>query len=574
MKDLKLLFTYFKGERLRTAAAVLLAIVSVGATLYVPVLIGNATDLIVGADSVAFATLLPVVLQILLAAVVGAASQWLMALVFNSIIYRIIELIRRDAFNRLQKAPLSYSDSTPQGDILSRLTTDIEQVTDDLLSGAEQLLTGLLTIIGTIIFMLAINGYVALVVIFLTPMSLIITRLIAKKSYGYFKAHASVRGEYTSLVDEYIGEQKTVNALNFEEGAKEGMEAVNERLRAANIKATFASSLNGPTNRILSGLVYVSVTLLGAYLVITGSLSVGQLVSYLQYTNKYSKPFNEISSVMTEFQGALASLSRIFALMDAPQEPDDSGSMRLTDVDGSVKIENVYFSYHKAVKLLRDICLDVSPGERVAIVGKTGCGKTTLINLLMRFYDADAGQIYVSGKPVGAVTRDSLRSSFGMVLQDTWLKTQTVRENISFFRPDATLDEVVAASKAAHAHGFITGLTNGYDTLISDNGANLSQGQKQLLSIARVMLADPPMLILDEATSSLDARTERNVQKALANIMKGRTSFVVAHRLSTIMESDVIIVMDAGRIMERGNHEQLLKLNGLYAKMYYSQVRL
>ena len=570
---LKPLLSYARPYIWLFVLSMVLALVTVSTTLYAPILIGQAVDLIIGPENVDFAGLVPVIVKLCVTVAVTAISQWLMSLCTNRITFNVVRDIRNEAFSKLGRLPLSYIDSHPHGDIISRIITDIDQISDGLLMGFAQLFTGICTILGTIIFMLRINVRISIIVILLTPLSLFVARFIARNTFQLFKKQSEVRGEMTALVEEVTGDLKTVQAFSYEDEAEERFDAVNRKLKDISVKAIFFSSLTNPCTRFVNGLVYTSVGILGALAVFNGNgFTVGNLSSFLSYANQYTKPFNEISGVITELQSALASARRVFDIIDETEEvPDAPDAEVLTAVDGTVDIENVYFSYDPKVKLIEDFNLHVKAGERTAIVGPTGCGKTTMINLLMRFYDADSGKISISGKPIKDCTRSSMRSMYGMVLQETWLKTATIRDNIRYGKPDATDEEVISAAKSAHCHGFIKRLPKGYDTVISDAFSTLSQGQKQLLCIARVMLSLPPMLILDEATSSIDTRTEIIVQRAFAKMMKGRTSFIIAHRLSTIKEAENIIVMKSGHIVEQGTHEKLLQERGFYYELYNSQ---
>jgi ATP-binding cassette subfamily B protein len=571
-ETIKRVLKYIRPYGGQIVIMLILAVITVGFTLYTPILIGEAVDNIIGPGEVLYEKLFKVLLQ-LCGVVFGTAfSQWLMNLFTNRITYRVVQDIRGQAFLHLQKVPISYMDANQPGDILSRIVTDVSQFSDGLLMGFTQLFTGVVTIFGTIGFMLSISVKISLLVILLTPVSLFVASFIASRTFKMFQEQSEKRAEMTSLVEELVGNQKIVQAFSYEERAKERFDNVNEELRVCGIRALFFSSITNPSTRFVNGLVYTGVGILGAFTVISGGMTVGQLTSFLNYANQYTKPFNEISGVVTELENALACAKRLFDFMDSPaEEPDAPGAKVLENADGSVDIQNISFSYNPQVPLLQNISIDVKPGQRIAIVGPTGCGKTTMINLLMRFYDVQQGQIRVSGYPVRDLTRDSLRKNFGMVLQETWLKAGTIRENIAYGRPDATLEEVIEAAKQAHAHSFIKRMPQGYDTLIAEDGGNISQGQKQLLCIARVMLMHPDMLILDEATSSIDTRTEVRVQKAFADLMKGRTSFIVAHRLSTIQEADLILVMKDGNIIEQGRHEELLAKKGFYAHLYESQ---
>lgn len=554
--------------------SLLFSIVSVALTLYAPILTGDAIDYIIGKGQVDFAVVGTLLVR--LAVIVGITSlaQWCMNLCNNVITYRVVRDVRNQAFTHLQKLPLRYVDSHPYGETISRIITDVEQFSDGLLMGFSQFFTGLITIIGTLIFMLTIDVKISLLVICITPLSLFVASFIAKRTYHLFRKQSETRADMTGLIDEFVGNQKVVQAFDYGDTAMERFQAVNEKLTDCSLKAVFFSSLTNPSTRFVNNLVYAGVGILGAITVIlTGgaSFTVGNLSCFLTYANQYTKPFNEISGVITELQNALACAKRVFALCEEEIEiPDAEDAKVLTEGDGRISLEHVSFSYRPDVPLLTDLNLDVKLGQRVAIVGPTGCGKTTLINLLMRFYDINSGTIKVSGQDVMGLTRDSLRSQFGMVLQETWLKEGTIAENIAYGNPEATRDEVIEAAKKSHAHSFIKRLPEGYDTVITEEGG-LSQGQRQLLCIARVMLNLPPMLILDEATSSIDTRTEWKVQEAFQQMMKGRTSFIVAHRLSTIQSADVILVMKDGNIIEQGNHQQLLEKGGFYAELYHSQ---
>ena len=548
------------------------AVITVGFTLYAPILIGDAVDFIVGKGQVDFGKILQILVK--LAVIIGVTSmaQWLMNLCNNQITYRVVKDVRMNAFEHLQKLPLKYVDSHPYGETISRIITDVEQFSDGLLMGFSQLFTGVVTIAGTLAFMLSINVKISLIVIFITPLSLFVASFVAKKTYNMFKIQSETRAQMTSLVDEMVGNQKVVQAFGYGKRSLEQFDTINEELKTCSIRAIFFSSITNPSTRFVNGLVYSGVGIFGAVLVMQGVITVGQLSCFLTYANQYTKPFNEISSVLTEIQNAFACAKRVFDFIDEEVETKDKeDALILQQTDGSMELQHISFSYRKDTPLLKDLNLHVKQGQKVAIVGPTGCGKTTLINLLMRFYDIDAGKIYVSGHDVKEITKDSLRANFGMVLQDTWLKSGTIAENIAYGKPEATRAEIIEAAKAAHAHGFIKRMSDGYDTVISEDGGNLSQGQKQLLCIARVMLKLPPILILDEATSSIDTRTEIKIQEAFQKMMEGRTSFIVAHRLSTIKEADIILVMKDGNIVEQGNHEELLARNGFYAKLYQSQ---
>lgn len=548
------------------------AVITVGFTLYAPILIGDAVDFIVGKGQVDFGKILQILVK--LAVIIGVTSmaQWLMNLCNNQITYRVVKDVRMNAFEHLQKLPLKYVDSHPYGETISRIITDVEQFSDGLLMGFSQLFTGVVTIAGTLAFMLSINVKISLIVIFITPLSLFVASFVAKKTYNMFKIQSETRAQMTSLVDEMVGNQKVVQAFGYGKRSLERFDTINEELKTCSIRAIFFSSITNPSTRFVNGLVYSGVGIFGAVLAMQGVITVGQLSCFLTYANQYTKPFNEISSVLTEIQNAFACAKRVFDFIDEEVETKDKeGALILQQTDGSMELQHISFSYRKDTPLLKDLNLHVKQGQKVAIVGPTGCGKTTLINLLMRFYDIDAGKIYVSGHDVKEITKDNLRANFGMVLQDTWLKSGTIAENIAYGKPEATRAEIIEAAKAAHAHGFIKRMSDGYDTVISEDGGNLSQGQKQLLCIARVMLKLPPILILDEATSSIDTRTEIKIQEAFQKMMEGRTSFIVAHRLSTIKEADIILVMKDGNIVEQGNHEELLARNGFYAKLYQSQ---
>ena len=554
--------------------SVVLATVTVALTLYFPILTGRAIDLILDKGNVDFPGILAIAKEGAIVIGITAAAQWIMNMCNNRMTYNIVRDIRRDAFERIEHLPLSYIDSHSHGDMVSRIIADVDTFADGLLMGFTQLFTGLATIIGTLLFMLFVNVKITVVVVLLTPISLFVASFIAKKTYSMFQLQTQTRGEQTALIEEMVGNQKVVQAFCHEKEALEQFADVNDRLQKYSLRATFFSSLVNPSTRFVNSLVYAAVGITGALAVILtgGAFSVGNLSCFLSYANQYTKPFNEISGVVTELQNALACAARFFELIEAKEEePDAADAYQLEQADGTVDIDHVYFSYVPEQKLIEDFNLHVQPGQRIAIVGPTGCGKTTLINLLMRFYDADSGHIQVSGHDVMHMTRHSLRKNYGMVLQETWLKKGTIRENICMGKPDATEEEMIAAAKASHAHSFIRRLPKGYDTEITEDGGNLSQGQKQLLCITRVMLCLPPMLILDEATSSIDTRTEIRIQKAFLTMMKGRTSFIVAHRLSTIREADSILVMKDGKIIEQGNHDTLLAQNGFYATLYNSQ---
>lgn len=557
--------------------SLIFAALSVASQLYVPILTGNAIDHMIGVGKVDFAGVAAIVRVIVAATAVTAISQWIFGICNNKITYNVSRDLRNAAIAKIQKLPVSYLDAHPTGDLVSRVIADVEQFADGLLMGFTQFFTGVLTILGTLGFMLYVNVPITLVVVCVTPLSFIVAGFIAKKTYRNFHMQTEVRGEQTAFINEMIEGQKVVQAFCHEKENVDQFDEMNERLQKASLKAIFFSSITNPATRFVNNVVYAGVALVGALFSVSGGISVGQLSCFLSYANQYTKPFNEISGVVTELQNAMACASRIFELLDEEERtPDKADARVLTEeqVDGAVEISDVSFSYVPDRKLIEHFNLSVKPGERVAIVGPTGCGKTTMINLLMRFYDVDAGKICVSGTDIRDISRISLRRSYGMVLQDTWLKSGTIYENIAYGRPDATKEQVIEAAKAAYAHSFIKRLPDGYDTVISEDGGNISQGQKQLLCIARVMLCLPPMLILDEATSSIDTRTEIKIQQAFASMMKGRTSFIVAHRLSTIREADIILVMDSGKVIEQGTHEELLAEKGFYAKLYNSQYEL
>jgi ATP-binding cassette, subfamily B, multidrug efflux pump len=574
LATLKKVLHYMKHYIPLLVLSVILATVSVALTLYFPILTGRAIDLILAKGRVDFDGIIALAKQGVIVIAITAAAQWIMNMCNNRMTYNIVRDIRKDAFDKIEKLPFSYIDSHSHGDMVSRIIADVDTFADGLLMGFTQLFTGLATIIGTLLFMISINIKITLVVVILTPISLFVASFIAKKTYSMFQLQSKTRGEQTALIEEMIGNQKVVQAFNHEDEALEEFDEINNRLQKYSLRATFFSSLVNPSTRFVNSLVYAAVGITGALAVILkgGAFTVGNLSCFLSYANQYTKPFNEISGVVTELQNALACAARIFELIEEPAEvADDADAYVLKEADGTVDIEDVYFSYVPDQHLIEDFNLHVKPGQRIAIVGPTGCGKTTLINLLMRFYDTNSGRIKVSGHDIMHMTRQSLRANYGMVLQETWLKKGTIRDNICMGKPDATEEEMIAAAKASHAHSFIKRLPHGYDTLISEDGGNLSQGQKQLLCITRVMLCLPPMLILDEATSSIDTRTEIRIQKAFLTMMQGRTSFIVAHRLSTIREADVILVMKDGKIIEQGNHETLLAQNGFYANLYNSQ---
>ena len=551
--------------------SLIVAAVSVAAQLYIPILCGDAIDLMLGKGNVDFAGVGRIIVEVLVVAVAAAFAQWLLSVCNNRITFSVSRDLRNEALRKIQTLPLSYLDSHPSGDIVSRMVADVDTFADGLLMGFTQLFSGVLTILGTLLFMLSENVAITLVVVCITPLSLLVASFLAKRSYKYFQGQSSVRGEQTALVNEMIEGQKVVQAFGHEAESLDAFDEVNGRLQDVSLKAIFFSSMTNPATRFVNNIVYAGVGLVGALYAVRGGITIGQLSVFLNYANQYTKPFNEISGVVTELQNALACAARVFELLDADDQIPEAEDAAVLQPDGHVQLEDVSFRYLPDRPLIEGLRLDVKPGQRIAIVGPTGCGKTTLINLLMRFYDVNGGAIKVSGTDIRSVTRASLRGSYGMVLQDTWLRAGTVRENIAYGKPDATLDEVVAAAKAAHADSFIRRLPDGYDTVIAEDGGNISQGQKQLLCIARVMLCLPPMLILDEATSSIDTRTEVRIQKAFARMMQGRTSFIVAHRLSTIREADVILVMKDGHIVEQGNHDELLAAGGFYAKLYNSQ---
>lgn len=569
---LKRVLTHIKKYRILVILSFVCAMITVASTLYAPILTGDAIDLIVGKGLVDFDGIKDIIYTFLMVTVVTVISQWFMNIINNHITYSVVRDIRIEVFNHMEELPLSYIDSHKHGDIVSRIVSDIDQFADGLLMGFTQLFTGIVTILATLGFMIAVNVPIALVVIVLTPLSLFVASFIAKRTYHLFHRQSETRGEITALVDEMIGQQKIVQAFGYEDEALERFGEINDRLEKDSMSATFYSSIVNPCTRFLNNLVYAAVGIIGAVSVISTGFTVGQLTCFLSYANQYTKPFNEISNVITELQNAMACAGRVFELLDeTPQVPEKEQAHVLTDTKGAIEIKGVNFSYVKDKTLITNLNLSVKPGMRVAIVGPTGCGKSTLINLLMRFYDVDTGSISVDGTDIRDMTRDSLRENYGMVLQETWLKSGTIRENIAYGKPDATDEEIVQAAKLAHSDSFIRRLPQGYDTVIAEDGGNLSQGQKQLLCITRVMLLLPPMLILDEATSSIDTRTEIWIQKAFNRMMQGRTSFIVAHRLSTIREADVILVMKDGNIIEKGNHDQLMAQNGFYTNLYNSQ---
>lgn len=569
---IKKVLDYIGKYKIFLLLSIILAAISVALTLYIPILTGNAVDCILGPGQVDFAGILVILKKMAVIILLTAIVQWLMNACNNKITYQVIRDVRDEAFRKLEILPLKYIDSHAHGDIVSRIIADVDQFSDGLLMGFTQLFTGVITIIGTLLFMISINVTTTLIVVVLTPLSFFIANFIAKRTFKMSKLQSETRGEQTALIDEMIGNEKVVKAFSREEKVIEQFDEVNNRLEKASVKAIFFSSLTNPCTRFVNSLVYAGVGIVGAFLAIRGRISVGQLSSFLSYANQYTKPFNEISGVVTELQNAIACAGRIFEFIEEePQIPDAEDAIVLKQPKGEIDIQDVAFSYTEDQKLITDLNLHVKPGQRVAIVGPTGCGKTTVINLLMRFYDVNKGSIQVDGIDIRKLTRDSLRKGYGMVLQETWLKSGTIKDNIIMGKPDATMEEVIAAAKASHAHSFIKRLPNGYDTVISEDGGSLSQGQKQLLCITRVMLCLPPILILDEATSSIDTRTEIKIQKAFATLMEGRTSFIVAHRLSTIREADIILVMKDGNIIEQGNHETLLAKGGFYAGLYQSQ---
>ena len=569
---LKRVLTHIKKYRILVILSFVCAMITVASTLYAPILTGDAIDLIVGKGLVDFDGIKDIIYTFVMVTVVTVLSQWFMNIINNHITYSVVRDIRIDVFNHMEELPLSYIDSHKHGDIVSRIVSDIDQFADGLLMGFTQFFTGIVTIFGTLIFMLTISVRITVAVVVITPVSLFVASFIAKKTFSMFKLQSETRGEQTAFIEEMVGNQKVVQAFSHEDEALEKFDEINERLQKYSLRAIFFSSITNPSTRFVNSLVYATVGVVGAFTAIAGGISVGQLSSLLSYANQYTKPFNEISGVITELQNALACAGRVIELIEEDAEvPDAEDAVDLEHANGKVELSHVYFSYVPEQKLIEDFNLSVKPGQRVAIVGPTGCGKTTLINLLMRFYDVNSGTIKVSDIPLQQLTRKSLRDNYGMVLQETWLRSGSIRDNIAMGKPDATDEEIIAAAKASHAHGFIKRLPEGYDTVIAEDGGNLSQGQKQLLCIARVMLCLPPMLILDEATSSIDTRTEIKIQNAFAKMMQGRTSFIVAHRLSTIREADIILVMKDGSIIEQGNHEELLEKNGFYAKLYNSQ---
>lgn len=575
MKNKKIINRVLKLIRPYTYLVVsilVLAAVTVAATLYSPILIGKGVDCMIEKGLVSFPDLKLVLLQLAVVTAISAISQWVMSLLTNKMTYKIVDDVRRRVFAHMEILPLRYMDAHQPGDAISRISTDVDQFSDGLLMGFTQLFSGVMTILGTLGFMISIDGRITLIVVLITPLSFFVANFIAKRTFTMFRLQSETRAEMTSLVEEMVGNQKVVKAFAYEKEAEEQFDDINQRLQSCSLKATFFSSITNPSTRFVNGLVYTGVGIFGAFSAIQGRITVGQLSSFLNYANQYTKPFNEISGVVTELQNALACAGRIFHFLDEEPVPENAADAKtLNQVEGRVRFEDVSFSYTSEVPLIEHMNLEVKPGQRVAIVGPTGCGKTTVINLLMRFYDVNKGKITLDGVPIQDLTWESLRSSYGMVLQETWLKTGTIRDNISYGKPDATREEVIEAAKQAHAHSFIKRLPKGYDTVMGEDGGSLSQGQKQLLCIARLMLLKPPVLILDEATSSIDTMTEIRIQKAFQKLMEGRTSFVVAHRLSTIKESDVILVMKDGHILETGKHEELLEKKGFYAQLYQSQ---
>ena len=563
---------FAKPYRWYLLAALVSAVLSVSLTLYAPVLIGRGIDQIIAPGKVYFDNLLPILIELGIVAVLAAIFQWMLTLCTNIVTYKTVRDLRSAAFEHMEELPLSNIDSRPHGDIISRIINDIDSVSDGLLQGFSQLFTGIITIAITLVYMLAINFKVGLVVVVITPLSLFVASFIAKHSFDMFRRQSAIKGQLSGCIEELVGNQKVVKAFSYEERAQQQFDRINHQLYDVGVKAQFYSSLTNPCTRFVNGVVYAAVAIVGALSCIAGGFSVGALSSFLTYANQYTKPFNEISGVITELQTAIASAKRVFDIIDEPvQQPDEPDAAHPTGCEGQIEIDRVSFSYEKSHPLIRDFHLQIKPGQRIALVGPTGCGKTTMINLLMRFYDVDAGEIRVDGQPIKKIGRDSLRSLYGMVLQDTWMFKGSVRDNIAYGKPDATDEEVVAAAKAAHAHSFIMRLPQGYDTVLAEDGGNISQGQKQLLCIARAMLTKPSMLILDEATSSIDTRTEIKIQQAFAQMMEGHTSFVVAHRLSTIREADCILVMKDGQIIEQGTHQQLLEKKGFYHQLYNSQ---
>ncbi|MGN0153387.1 MAG: ABC transporter ATP-binding protein [Lachnospiraceae bacterium] len=576
---IKRVLAFIRPYRHYVWLSLLFALITVVTTLYAPIITGQAVDFIVDKGEVDFAGLKPLLVKFAVVILITALSQWIMSLCNNKITYQVVKDIRTDAFTHLNHLPLKYIDNRQYGEVVSRVINDVDQFSEGLLMGFTQLFTGVITILGTLLFMLSVNIRITIVVVIITPVSLFVASFIAKKTYHMFRLQSESRGDMTALVDEMIGNQKIVQAFGYEDDAMRRFDKINEELSGYSLRAIFFSSITNPATRFVNGLVYAGVGIVGAFIAVNGGITVGQLSCFLSYANQYTKPFNEISGVVTEIQNAVACAARVFELMDEPvEEPDSEDSKVLTrkevEKNSNITLKHVAFSYDKEKPLIKDLNLNVKKGQRIAIVGPTGCGKSTLINLLMRFYDIDDGSIAINGTSIYKITRDSLRGNYGMVLQETWLKSGTIAENIAYGRPEASTEEIMEAAKACHAHSFIKRMPQGYDTVIGEDGGSLSQGQKQLLCIARVMLELPPMLILDEATSSIDTRTEIKVQNAFAKLMKGRTSFVVAHRLSTIKEADVILVMKDGDIIEQGNHESLLAKGGFYAELYNSQYKV
>lgn len=569
---IKKVLDYIKKYKILVALSLIFAAVTVALTLYVPILTGRAVDFIIGKGNVDFDSLIKIAVEIVVIVAITAVLQWLMSICNNKITYGVVRDIRNEAFEKIERMPLSYIDTHEHGDIVSRIIADVDTFADGLLMGFTQAFTGIITIFGTLIFMVTINFKITILVVLVTPLSLVIANFIAKRTYKLFRKQSEIKGKQTGIINEMIGNQKVVKAYSKEADVLERFDEINDELQKVSLKAIFYSSTTNPATRFVNAMVYAVVGIVGAIFAINRHISVGALSSFLSYANQYTKPFNEISSVITELQNALACAARIFDLIyEKSEEPDKEGAIESLSIDGTVSLKNVNFSYVPDKKLIENFSLDVRKGQKIAIVGPTGCGKTTLINLLMRFYDVNSGSISISGENIMDMTRDTLRSSYGMVLQETWLKAGTIKENLMMGNESATMDEVIEAAKASHAHSFIRRLENGYDTYIGEDGGSLSQGQKQLLCIARVMLTKPPMLILDEATSSIDTRTEIKIQEAFNILMKGRTSFIVAHRLSTIREADVILVMKDGNIIEQGNHDELMEKGGFYANLYNSQ---
>ena len=571
-KTLGRIFSVVGKYNVLLAASLIFSLVGVFASLYIPVLVGDALDLIIGKGEVDVNGTVDILIKIGIIVCAAGVSQWLVNYFNNKISFNVIRDLRKKAFDKLSRLPLSYVDGNKHGDIISRIISDADQFSDGLLIGFTQLFTGVITIIATIFFMLRINVYITLVVITVTPLSIAAAKFIAKKTYVMFKKQTVTRSEQTSFIEESVSGRRVISAYGYEENSKEKFDEINEKYKKYSLRAIFYSSIANPTTRFVNGIVYAAVAVFGAVSAVSGgAVTVGKLSAFLSYATQYTKPFNEISGVLTELQNAIVCAERIFELLDEKEEPTDEGATVLSEVDGNVRLDNVSFSYVRNKKLIEDLSLDIKAGQRVAIVGPTGCGKTTLINLLMRFYDVDSGRVCVDGNDIRKLTRESLRSSYGMVLQDTWLFAGSVRDNVKFGRPGASDEEMIAAAKRSHAHSFIERLPDGYDTLLSESGEGLSQGQKQLLCITRVMLCTPPMLILDEATSSIDTRTEQKIQSAFSTLSNGKTSFVVAHRLSTIRNSDLILVMKDGNVVEKGRHEELLEKKGLYHEIYTSQ---